>query len=151
MAFAKSGDAPPAQNLSGMADLPDWAARWLERQSRVADAVGAVAPFDRLPRTWLIRVLQAMGLLGLLAIGVLASSEFAWALIAIPMTMIVVLVLSGGHRIPRASLPAQRRPGPFDVQAMGPSVIEPTFDSAIMVARRPQSSLPEPLVVRRSR
>jgi len=134
-----------------MTDLPDWAARWLERQSRVADAVAAVAPLDRVPRTWLIRLLQAMGLLGLLSLGVFANSAFAWAVIAIPMTMIVVLVLSGRERIPRASSTVRTRPGPFDVQAMGPSVVEPAFDSPIMVARRRQSPLPEPLLLRRSR
>ena len=143
-----------------MADLPDWVARWLERQSRVADTVAAVGPLDRLPRTWLIRLLQAVGLVGLLALGVLADSTFAWAVIAIPMTMIVVLVLSvgervtrassTGERIPRAPSTVQTRPGPFDVQAMGPSVVEPPFDSPIAVARRRQSSRPAPLIIRRS-
>ena len=134
-----------------MADLPNWATRWLERQSRVADAVGAVAPFDRVPRTWLIRLLNGAGLFALLALGVVANSAFAWALIAIPMTMIVVLVLSGRQRMPRASSPVQRRPGPFDVQAPGSSLLEPSFDSPMVVARRTQSLPPQPLVVRRSR
>ena len=146
-----SGDWAAAQNVSHMADVPDWAARWLEQQSRLADAVAAVAPLDRVSRTWLIRLLQAVGLLGLLSLGVLANSTFAWAVIAIPMTMIVVLALSGRERIPRASSTVQRRPGPFDVQAMGPSVVEPSFNSPIMVARRGQSPLPEPLLIRRSR
>jgi hypothetical protein len=132
-----------------MADLPDWAARWLERQSRVADAVAAVAPLDRLPRAWLIRMLQAVGLVGLLSLGVVAKSTFAWAVIAIPMTMIVVLVLSGRERMPRASSTAHARPGPFDV--LGAPVVEPLFDSPIAVARRRQSSLSEPLLIRRSR
>jgi len=117
----------------------------------MADAVAAVAPFDRVPRAWLIRLLQAAGLCALLALGIVANSEFAWAPIAIPMTMIVVLVLSGRHRVPRASLPVQRRPGPFDAQAMRSSVLEPSFDSPIVVARRAQTLPPEPLVVRRSR
>ena len=149
--MAKSGDWPAAQNVSCMVDLPDWAVRWLERQSRVADAVAAVAPFDRMPRTWLIGLLQTVGLLGLLSLGVLASSVVVWAVISIPMTMIVVLLLSGRRRISQASVPARRRPGPFDVQAMGPSLTPPSFDSPIAVARRRQSVLAEPLVVRRSR
>ena len=151
LVFPNSGVAPAAENVSHMADLPGWVARWSEQQSRVADAVASVAPFDRLPRTWLIRLLQSVALFGLLALGVLAGSTFAWALIAIPMTMIVALVLSGGQRMPRTSLTAQQRPGPFDVQAMGPSVLEPSFDSPIVVARRPQTSPPQPLVVRRTR
>ena len=134
-----------------MADVPDWAARWLEQQSRVADAVGALAPFDRVPRPWLIRLLQAASLLALLTLGVLAKSTLAWAVIAIPMTMIVVLVLSGRERMPRAASTAQTRPGPFDVQAIGPSVVKPSFDSPIMVARRRQSPLQEPVLIRRSR
>lgn len=129
--------------------MPDWTDRWSECQSRVADAVAAVAPFDRLPRAWLIRVLQAVGLLALLSLGVVAKSAIAWVLIAIPMTIIVVLVLSGRHQM--ASVPVAQRPGPFDVQALESPVTEPSFDSPIVVVRRRQSVLSEPRVVRRLR
>ena len=118
-ACAQRGDRAAAQNVSHMADLPDWAARLSERQSRVADAVAALAPLDRLPRPWLIRLLQAVGLVGLLALGLLANSTFAWAVIAIPMTMIVVLVLeeeSGSPGRPRRSEPG---PDPLTCRRWG--------------------------------
>jgi len=134
-----------------MADLPDWAARWLERQSHAVDAVQAVAPFDRVPKTWLIRVLHAAALLALLALGVLANSVYVWTLVAIPMTVVVVLGLSGRSRM-RVASPVEGRPGPFDAQAMGWSVLEPSFDSPIVVARRTEPPrVPEPLILRRSR
>jgi hypothetical protein len=117
----------------------------------VADAVAAVAPFDRLSRTWLIRLLHAAGLFGLLSLGVVANSTFVWALVAIPMTMIVVLALSGRSRTLGASPALQRRPGPFDVEAMGSSMVEPSFGSPIVVSRRAQQSVTVPLVERRSR
>lgn len=141
-----------------MADLPDWADRWLERQSRIADAIAAVAPLNRIPRAWLIGLAHAAGLSALLAAGVAAHSPLAWAVIAIPMTMIVVLALSGRARSAGApsAVHARRRAQasrrPFDVQAMGPSVAEPSFDSPIVVARRTQPpGVAEPLIVRRSR
>jgi hypothetical protein len=152
LAFAKSGDGAATQNVWGMAVLPDWAARWLERQARVADSIARVAPFDRMPRRWLISLVHAAGLIALLSVGVFANSPFVWALVAIPMTMIVVLVLSGRARPARVSSPRRDRGRPFDVQAIGPSMVEPAFDSPIVVARRTQPSrMAEPLAVRRSR
>ena len=118
----------------------------------MADAIAGVAPFDRVPRAWLIRLAHAAGLFGLLSAGVVANSPFAWAVIAIPMTMIVVLVLSGRSRTFGASSAVQRRPRPFDAQAMGSSVAEPSFDSPIVVARRVQPSrVAGPMAGRHSR
>jgi hypothetical protein len=135
-----------------MTELPDWAARWLERQSRVADAIARVAPFDRIPRAWLIRLAHAAALLGLLSVGVLANSPFAWAVIAIPMTMIVVLILSGRGRTAGAPSAGHARRRPFDALAIGSSVAEPAFDSPIVAVRRSQvSRAPGPRVVRRTR
>ena len=130
-----------------MADLPDWAARWLERQSRVVDAVESVKPFDRVPRAWLIRLLHAAGLFALLSVGVVAHGSLVWALVAIPMTMIVVLGLAGRDRTPERSPAAGRRDGPFDQHAGAPSTVEPSYDSPIVVRRRQPAPIAEPLFI----
>ena len=82
------------------------------------------------------RLLHAAGLLVLLALGVSANSVLAWAVLAMPMTLIVVLALTGGSRSTTPTALTGNGRGPFDALAMEPSVVEPSFDSPISVVAR---------------
>ena len=147
LVFVKSGVVAAMQNVSVMADLPDWVARWLARQSRAIDAIERAPLLDRLPRAWLTRLAHAAALLGLLALGVRVNATIAWALIAIPMTVIVLLELAGWEPLRRES-PTAERPAPFDVER---AIVEPSFDVPIVVRRKQRLRVPEPLVGRARR
>jgi hypothetical protein len=100
-AFAKRGLADARTYLTGIkpkvianfCGLPDLLGDLLTIQARVVDECARVSPFDRLSPGRRTRLLQLVAVVLLLTIGLVIRLTIAWALIAIPMAVIVLLFL----------------------------------------------------------
>jgi hypothetical protein len=99
--FAKRGLADARTYLTGIKpkvianlfSLPDLLGDLLTMQARVVDECARVSPFDRLSPGRRTRLLQLAALVLLLTIGLVIRLTIAWAVIAIPMAVIVLLFL----------------------------------------------------------
>ena len=62
-------------------------------QARLVDGCARLAPLDRLSARRRTRLLQLAAIVSLLALGLVIGLTITWALIAIPMVVIVLLFL----------------------------------------------------------
>ena len=104
-----------ARNGLGVAELPGLTDRLVARQDRVVDFVAARVPRrGRLSRPGLTWVCQGASLVLLLAIGTVVESTVVWALVSIPMAVIMFLVLVSFEERRAANPPKLRIPGDED-------------------------------------
>jgi peptidoglycan/LPS O-acetylase OafA/YrhL len=92
--------------------LTYWTNRALEKQSRATYAlVRQIPPRARPSDLWTMQLLNAIGVILLLVLGVVATSPVAWVIFSIPMTVSVLLILAslenpGAFQRGRRSRPA---------------------------------------------
>src|SRR5579871_4162079 len=113
-----------------------WLDRMLAQQARLVARLSGIGPLARLSPGRLTRLLQGIGVIALLALGVAVGSTPVWVLLAVPMTVIVLLVLvdaPGLHG--RAAAPPRRAPETDAVADHAPPW-EHADDSAKIVVRR---------------
>jgi hypothetical protein len=101
--------------------LPDLVGRVLARQSDAVATVARVRPLDRIAVERLTMVAQAVSVVLLLALGLAIDASVVWALLAIPMTLIVLLFLAEPELMPaQARAAAARAPIPAPAQRPAP-------------------------------
>ena len=82
-----------------MPNPSEWLVLALERQARVVERLAPrVSPGGRVSHAQLAHLLDGLGVFVLLMLGTLIQATVIWALLAIPMTLCVLLLLADRER-----------------------------------------------------
>jgi hypothetical protein len=111
---------------SKLSELPD---RLVVIQARTAVRLGHVPKLDRLPVAARARLAQLGGVALLLTIGTLIGNTLVWAVLAVPLVAIVMLILIEVEERRRVAVREPRDP-------VGVSWVSRPLDDAPIVVRR---------------
>ena len=75
-------------------DLDAFVTRLFAAQTRAVARIGGLPGLNRVPRARLTLLTQTVALIALLALGTAINAILVWALLAVPMTLIVALFLA---------------------------------------------------------